>query len=145
MKIGLDNALGPHAQALQLRGVRTEVLATNIAHADTPGYLARDVDFKAELAKRLDASDNSGLRLRGTHAPMRTTHSGHLPLNENSASGSPAVDLKYRSPLLGSFDRNTVDTQMEQAAFAQNNVQFQAALRFLNGRFQGLMTAVRGE
>jgi flagellar basal-body rod protein FlgB len=144
LKIGLDNALGPHAQALQLRGVRTEVLARNIAHADTPGYQARDVDFKAELAKRLDASDNSGLRLRGTHAPLRTTHSGHLPLNENSAGGS-ALELKYRSPLLGSFDRNTVDTQMEQAAFAENNVQFQAALRFLNGRFQGLMTAVRGE
>jgi len=142
LKIGLDNALGPHAQALQLRGARTEVLARNIAHADTPGYLARDVDFKAELAKRLENTDNGG------STRLRTTHSGHLPLSGppgTSTGGSPAVDLKYRSPLLGSFDRNTVDTQTEQAAFAENNVQFQAALRFLNGRFQGLMTAVRGE
>jgi flagellar basal-body rod protein FlgB len=142
LKIGLDNALGPHAQALQLRGARTEVLARNIAHADTPGYLARDVDFKAELAKRLESTDN------GASTRLRTTHSGHLPLNgplDTSTDGSSAVDLKYRSPLLGSFDRNTVDTQTEQAAFAENNVQFQAALRFLNGRFQGLMTAVRGE
>ena len=138
MKIGLDNALGAHAQALQLRGMRTEVLARNIAHADTPGYLSRDIDFKAELAKRLEATDNS------TTTRMRTTHASHLPV----ALGGDAignVDLKYRSPLMGSFDSNTVDTQMEQAAFAENNVQFQAALRFLNGKFKGLMTAVRGE
>jgi len=75
---------------------------------------------------------------------MRTTHLSHLPVAKGGDAAGD-VDLKYRSPLLGSFDSNTVDTQMEQAAFAENNVQFQAALRFLNGRFQGLMTAVRGE
>ena len=135
MKIGFDNALGPHAQALQLRGLRTEVLARNIAHADTPGYLARDIDFKTELARRMESADAS------TSTRLRTTHSAHLPVVGTTTD----VGLKYRSPLLASFDSNTVDTQMEQAAFAENNVQFQAALRFLNGRFQGLMTAVRGE
>jgi flagellar basal-body rod protein FlgB len=138
LKIGLDNALGPHAQALQLRGMRTEVLARNIAHADTPGYLSRDIDFKAELAKRLEATDSSAT------TRMRTTHTSHLPV-ATGGDNAGNVDLKYRSPLLGSFDSNTVDTQMEPAAFAENTVQFQAALRFLNGRFQGLMTAVRGE
>lgn len=139
MKIGLDNALGPHPQALQLRGMRTEVLARNIAHADTPGYLSRDIDFKAELARRLEGGD------RAASSRLQTTHAGHLAGNRQIAGDAGDVDLKYRSPLLGSFDGNTVDTQMEQAAFAENNVQFQAALRFLNGRFQGLMTAVKGE
>lgn len=136
MKIGFDAALGPHAEALSLRGQRTEVLARNIAHADTPGYLARDVDFGAELAKRVAAANDAG---EGT---MRTTHSRHLPAPGMAAD---TVTLKYRSPLMPSFDGNTVDTQTEQAAFAENNMQFQAALRFLNSRFQGLMSAIKGE
>jgi len=136
LKIGFDAALGPHAQALALRGQRTEVLARNIAHADTPGYLARDIDFGAELARRLGHAEGPG---RGT---LRTTHGRHLPV------GGPAADtvtLKYRGPLMASFDGNTVDTQTEQAAFAENNMQFQAALQFLNSRFKGLMGAIKGE
>lgn len=133
MKIGFDQALGPHAAALSLRAQRTEVLAGNIANADTPGYQARDVDFKAELAKQLTGASQPN---------VRTTHAQHIPSNADASAG---VELLYRSPLMGSFDGNSVDTQLEQAAFAQNNMQFQAALRFLNGRFQGLMTAVKGE
>jgi flagellar basal-body rod protein FlgB len=133
LKIGFDNALGLHASALGLRAQRTEVLAGNIANADTPGFQARDLDFKAELAKQTEAA---------SVPRVRTTHAQHMPVGSSTSTG---VDLLYRSPLMGSFDENSVDTQLEQAAFAQNNMQFQAALRFLNGRFQGLMTAVRGE
>lgn len=132
MKIGFDAALGPHAEALELRGRRTEVLARNIAHADTPGYLARDIDFRAELAKRLgDAGET-----------LRTSHGRHLPVR---SIATDTVTLKYRSPLMASFDGNTVDTQTEQAAFAENNMQFQAALQFLNSKFKGLMGAIKGE
>jgi flagellar basal-body rod protein FlgB len=134
VKIGFDAALGPHAEALQLRGQRTEVLARNIAHADTPGYLARDVDFRAELSKRLGgASEGDGLR---------TTHGRHLA---SQGLAPDTVTLKYRSPLMASFDGNTVDTQTEQAAFAENNMQFQAALHFVNSKFKGLMGAIKGE
>lgn len=141
MKIGFDNALGPHAAALSLRSQRTEVLAGNIANADTPGYHARDVNFEAELNKQLQGQSQGQLQ-GASQSRVRTTHAQHLPTNAAQTTG---VELLYRSPLMGSFDGNSVDTQLEQAAFAQNNMQFQAALRFLNGRFQGLMTAVRGE
>jgi flagellar basal-body rod protein FlgB len=133
LKIGFDAALGPHADALKLRGQRTEVLARNIAHADTPGYLARDIDFGVELAKRAGGADQGA---------MRTTHGRHMPAQ---GLASDTVSLKYRGPLMASFDGNSVDTQTEQAAFAENNTQFQAALRFLNNRFQGLMGAIKGE
>lgn len=135
MKIGFDNALGPHAAALALRSQRATALAGNIANADTPGYHARDIDFKTALSEQLQASQTHATR-------VRTTHGRHLP----AAHAPPGTaELLYRTPLLNSFDGNSVDTQLEQAAFAENNMQFQAALRFLNGRFSGLMTAVRGE
>ena len=47
MSINFDSALGVHADALLLRGKRAEVLANNIANADTPNYKARDFDFAA--------------------------------------------------------------------------------------------------
>ena len=134
MKIGFDAALGPHAEALKLRSARTEVLARNIAHADTPGYLARDLDFRAELARRLDGGAEAGR--------LRTTDRRHLA---TGATASDTVTLKYRTPLMPSFDGNTVDTQTEQAAFAANNLQFQAALQFVNSRLKGLLGAIKGE
>lgn len=134
MKIGFDAALGPHAEALKLRSARTEVLARNIAHADTPGYLARDIDFRTELARRLDDGSAGGR--------LHTTNGRHLP---TGASASDTVTLKYRTPLMPSFDGNTVDTQTEQAAFAENNMQFQAALQFVNSRLKGLLGAIKGE
>ncbi len=136
--INFDNALGSHAEALSLRGKRTELLARNIAHADTPGFLARDLDFKAELASRLEGTQP------GAQLTVRRTHAGHQSLGGASASPD-VVTLKYRTPLMGSFDGNTVDTQTEQAQFAENNMQFQASLRFLNGKFKGLVAAIKGE
>ncbi|MEZ5558421.1 MAG: flagellar basal body rod protein FlgB [Pseudomonadales bacterium] len=136
MNISFDNALGPHAAALKLRDMRAELLARNIAHADTPGFKAQDIDFAAELSRRLgDAGATADTRIRQTSGQ-------HLP-GPSGASGS--VTLRYRTPLMGSFDGNTVDTQTEQAEFARNNMQLQAALRFLDGRFKGLMNAIKGE
>lgn len=132
MAISLDAALGPHAQALALRAQRMGVLANNIAHADTPGFQARDIDFNSALQARLH---NAGARMRQTHAK-------HLPIPTGSGA---AQGLKYRLPLMPSADSNTVDVQVEQAQLAENNLQFQAAYRFLNGRITGLMTAIRGE
>ena len=135
VKIGFDNALGPHAQALQLRAQRTEVLAQNIANADTPGYLARDMDFSRVLARQLENTTGGG-------TGVRTTHARHI---SEGPVGSSAETLKYRMPLMPSFDGNTVDVQTEQAQFAENNLQFQASLRFLDGKFKGLMSAIKGE
>ena len=135
MTVSLDKHLGVHAQALQLRSQRTEVLAANLANADTPNYRARDIDFKAALAA---ASSGAG---SGVH--LATTSARHIGVG--GANGTPGPELKYRTPLAPSLDGNTVDTQLEQAAFAENSVRYQATLTFLNSKFRGLMTAITGQ
>jgi flagellar basal-body rod protein FlgB len=134
MPVNLDTYLGVHATALKLRSQRTEVLAANLANADTPGYRARDVDFKSALA----AAGNSS---SGMH--LATTKAGHL--GGTNVNGAGAPELKYRTPLAPSLDGNTVDTQMEQSAFAENTVRYQATLSFLSAKFRGLMTAITGQ
>ena len=136
MRIGIDNALGIHPEALQLRAQRTEVLARNIANADTPGFKSRDLDFQAVLAAQ--TAKSSG----GQEASIQRTHSQHL---QDNAIQNHSQDLGYRVPLMPSLDGNTVESQVEQAEFAENALQFQASLRFLNGKLTGLMTAIRGE
>lgn len=142
MKISFESALGPHADALQLRAQRTEVLARNIANADTPGYLARDINFSEVLSSQLDSSANG----QGSDRTLKTTHAGHLESLKSHRSDPLSADaLMYRMPLMPSFDGNTVDVQTEQAQFAQNNLQFQASLRFLDGKFKGMLSAIKGE
>ena len=136
MKISIDDALGMMPQALSLRAQRTSVLANNIANADTPGFKARDIDFHSVLQQRLEKQ--SGLAQTGA---MSRTHANHL--ESRFAPGREA--LQYRSPLMASLDDNTVDTQIEQAEFAENSTQFLTALRFLNGKIKGLQSAIKGE
>jgi flagellar basal-body rod protein FlgB len=135
MPIDLNKHLGVHAAALNLRSQRTEVLAANLANADTPGYRARDIDFKSALAAAA-----------GSNAPgvqLKTTRPGHI--GAGTANGLPAAELKYRTPLAPSLDGNTVDAQLEQSAFAENTVRYQATLSFLSSKFRGLMTAITGQ
>ena len=140
MRIGLDNALGIHPDALNLRAQRTEVLARNIANADTPGFKSRDFDFHAVLQTQTAARNNA------THgqmqAPMARTHNNHLT---DDSAGIQGPELQYRMPLMPSLDGNTVEAQVEQAKFAENALQFQASLQFTNSKFRGLMTAIKGE
>ena len=129
MTISFDRALGIHAQALELRSQRTEVLAANLANADTPHYKARDLNFAATLAQ-----------LQGEEKPLKATHPSHL-----QAPGHNSGDLLYRAPTQMSLDGNTVEEEQEKADFADNALRYQASLRFLGNRVQGLMSAIRGE
>jgi flagellar basal-body rod protein FlgB len=138
MPINLDAYLGVHADALKIRGQRTEVLARNLANADTPGYQARDLDFRAALAQAGGASGT------GVPVALKTTSTNHLG-SVNSKGEVADANMKYRVPLAPSLDGNSVDVQMEQAAFAENAVRFQATLSFLSARFRGLMTAITGQ
>lgn len=138
MAINLDSHLGVHAQALKLREQRTELLARNLANADTPGYQARDLDFRAALAAA-SAGQESG-------AALRATQSGHIGgASQALEPGSTSAFIKYRTPLAPSLDGNTVDAQLEQAAFADNAVRYQATLQFLSSKFRSLMTAITGQ
>jgi flagellar basal-body rod protein FlgB len=145
MALNLDSYLGVHAQALTLEAQRTELLAANLANADTPNYKARDIDFKAALA----AAGGNGASASGSTLAMSTTNGAHLGASAaGGADGSSAAidaNLKYRVPMAPSLDGNTVDTQLEQAAFAENSVRYQATLTFLNARLKELMTAIVGQ
>lgn len=132
----LDTALGLHPQALMLRARRAEVLAGNLANSDTPNYKARDVDFRAVLAKEI-ASETPSVPA----VVLASTNPAHLA----PVGGSSSMELAYRNPLQPSIDGNTVDPQFEYAAFAENAVQYQASLQFLSGRIRTLMTAIRGD
>jgi flagellar basal-body rod protein FlgB len=133
MALNLDTYIGVHADALKLQSQRMEVLANNLANVDTPNYKARDVDFKAALAQ----AGSPGATL-----PLSTTSSGHLGgVSTEDAAGA----LKYRVPLAPSLDGNTVDAQLEQAAFADNTVRYHATLSFISARLKNLMTAITGQ
>lgn len=141
MALDLDSYLGVHASALKLREQRTELLARNLANADTPGYQARDLDFRAALAS---ATGTAGA---GT---LTATQTGHYGTTDTAgASGleahSTQAFLKYRTPLAPALDGNTVDAQLEQAAFADNAVRYQATLSFISSKFRSLMTAITGD
>jgi flagellar basal-body rod protein FlgB len=136
MPLNLDTYLGVSAQALKVQSQRMEVLADNLANVDTPNYKARDIDFKAALAQA-----------GSPDAPLALTTTTAGQVGGASASGDPDIAgaLKYRVPLAPSLDGNTVDAQMEQAAFADNTVRYQATLTFLNSRLKNLLTAITGQ
>lgn len=135
MSISFDRALGIHQQALGFRSQRAEVLANNIANADTPNYKARDLEFATVLAEQ------SAKPQRGP-VNLNRTDSRHI-----AADGIQVgeADLAYRTPFHPSIDQNTVDLQIEQSNYAENSVQFQASFTLLNSKFKGLVTALRGD
>ena len=134
MANSIDNYLGVHAQALLVESRRTQLLAANLANANTPNYKARDIDFRAAL----EAAGTPG----SGQLPLRATGGANLAASA-SADNDPA--LLYRVPLAPSLDGNTVDAQLEQAAFAENTVRYQATLTLLNGQLRSLMTAITGQ
>lgn len=129
MAFNFADAFGMLPQSVALRGRRMEIIASNLANADTPGYQARDLDFRQMMNEH-----TGGLNTLRTNAR-------HL-----SAAGGVTADteLKYRIPLQPSVDGNTVDPQFEQTAFADNAIRFQASLMFLNRRISGLSEAITG-
>jgi flagellar basal-body rod protein FlgB len=140
MPLNLDTYLGVDQDALKVYAQRTSVLANNIANADTPNYKAQDLDFRSVLAKA--GSPNAQLALSTTSGARLSPASS---ASATDAAGAAGTGLKYRVPLAPSLDGNTVDVQMEQAAFADNTVRYQAALSFLSGKFKELMTAITGQ
>ncbi len=127
-----NSVFGIHEQALLLKAQRSQVLANNLANADTPGFQARDMDFQALLADAMGSAAAPALTM---------TQAAHMPAD----AGALDAELMYRQPLQGAVDGNTVDAQMEKSEFLQNSLSFQASYVFLNGRIHTLMAAIRGE
>ncbi|MDM7321937.1 MAG: flagellar basal body rod protein FlgB [Gammaproteobacteria bacterium] len=129
-----DRIFSNHDEALVLRAQRASVLASNLANADTPNYKARDIEFQDVL--------KSAAGYAAQDLPLMQTRAGHLPAVQALL---PSVRHLYRIPTHPALDGNTVDAQQEQVRFAENAVQYQATLTFLNGRISGLMGALKGE
>lgn len=133
MAINFDRALGIHDDALRFRSQRSAILANNLANMDTPNYKARDIDFKTALAKA--SAPSSSLQLAATN----TAHQRGVGLLSNGG------DALYRTPSQPGIDGNTVEEHVEQASYMQNALDFQASFTFLNSKFKGLTSAIRGE
>ena len=120
MALNFDKALGVHADALRTRAERTQLLASNLANASTPGYQARDIDFAAAMSQTADAT---GL----------------------SMGWGEAGEALFRVPNHPSQDGNTVEVGVEQALFSQNASDFQMSMTFVSMKMNGLRSAIKGE
>lgn len=130
----IDDTLGFHQRALGLRAYRQEVLASNIANADTPHYKASDLDFKASLQGAMGG--------KGGPLELARTAPRHLPAGGNAPAGAR---LLYRTETQSSVDGNTVDMDVERAAFAENALQYEASVTFINGMLRTLQSAMQGQ
>lgn len=128
----LDAALNFHETALRVRGQRQELLAANIANADTPGYKARDINF-ADTFKQALAGSAGGLQ-------ADTTTPGHLSTTASHQNG-----VLYRAMIQGSVDGNTVDMDVERAQFADNALRYEASVNMISGQIKKLLSAIQGQ
>lgn len=133
MAAGFNKLLGIHEQALNIQANRTQLLGANLANADTPGYKARDLDFKAAMQNA-----ESGVLSGG---PLKMTRVAHIQ-PDGYVSGQ---EILYRIPTQASLDGNSVETDVEMAQFTENSVRYLTSLRIINGRLNKLMSAFRGE
>ena len=128
----IDNALSFQQQALGLRAQRQQILAGNIANADTPNYKARDFEFSAALKEAVAGRSGGSLTLV-------TTNVAHLP----GSSQESTARLLYRNPVQPSVDGNTVEMDVERARFSENAVQYEAGVAFITAQIKLLTAAVQ--
>jgi len=134
----LDEYMRFNETALSLRSQRQELLASNIANADTPNYKARDIDFAAALQGAM-----AGARPGGA---MNTTSANHMArgvaTGDTLANGTP---VQYRGVVQGSVDGNTVDMDVERNQFADNALRYEAGINMINSQIKGLLSAIQGQ
>jgi flagellar basal-body rod protein FlgB len=144
MFASLTSGLDFQSKALVLRAERQRTIASNIANADTPGYVARDIDFKAAMASA--TSGSSIAASKSTSSTSGVTHPGHIPLAENGVGSlGNGSTLGYAAQSQPSMDGNSVDLDRERANFVDNSVRYEATLRFINGQSKTILSAIQGQ
>ncbi|AOS77807.1 MULTISPECIES: flagellar basal body rod protein FlgB [Hydrogenophaga] len=121
-----------HAQALTLRSQRQQVLASNIANADTPGYVARDFDFAAALKSASGSGTGQAVTTDARHFSSVGAHPGD-------------PKLAYTVQTQPSQDGNSVDLDRERANFVDNTIRYESTLRFINGHVKTMLSAITGQ
>lgn len=143
MFANLTSGLDFHSKALVLRAERQRAIASNIANADTPGYVARDLDFKSAMANATTSSLAPG---SNTSSASGVTHKGHIPLPDGTQGGIGSLSkLGYAAQTQPSMDGNSVDLDRERANFVDNSVRYEATLRFINGQSKTILSAIQGQ
>jgi flagellar basal-body rod protein FlgB len=132
----LDSALGFHQDALRIRAQRQEVIAANIANADTPHYKARDVDFKSAMQAATKQAGSGGL------STVKTSERHISGVSTNNAGSGESL---FRPIIQGSADGNTVDMDVERNQFTDNAIRYQASLQMINGQIKKMLTAIQGQ
>ena len=134
MSSRIDNMFQFNQAALNLRAARQELIAANIANADTPNYKARDIDFASALQGAMAGSE--------AKLPMMTTANNHLGgASGDTVMGAPVL---YRSVLQPSADGNTVDMDVERAQFADNALRYEASVKFVSDQAKDVLAALQG-
>ncbi len=133
----LDAAFRFQQEALSLRTQRQSVIASNIAHGDTPGYKARDFDFASTLAQSVERGNQ-----QRDGVMLSTTSSRHLP-GQGAAQSVNERDLQFRIPLQSSIDGNTVEMDTERVAFADNMVHYEAGLTVMSAKIKTMLAAIQ--
>ncbi|WCE28998.1 flagellar basal body rod protein FlgB [Vibrio sp. SCSIO 43137] len=131
MAISFNNALGIHQHTVGVRERNAEVISSNIAQANTPGFKSKGMDFQRALAAATSGASFGLSRTNERHIAATTNVNG---------------DVKYRVPTQpDTGDGNTVDVDLERNLFMQNQIRHQASLDFLGGKFKNLTKAIKGE
>ncbi|MES2106614.1 MAG: flagellar basal body rod protein FlgB [Pseudomonadota bacterium] len=130
----LDDYLRFQTTALSIRGDRQQLIASNIANADTPNYKAKDIDFASAM--------NNAMNRSTTEPPsgLAKTAPQHLDI-KGSAGGQQVL---YRGTVQGAVDGNTVDMDVEQNQFTDNALRYEASLTMINGQIKGMLAAIQG-
>lgn len=128
-----------HGNALLLRSERQRAIASNIANADTPGYVARDFKFADAMRAASEAQTPGAMRQQGV------SDARHIPLPAPGVGGTGGGALGYAMQSQPSLDNNTVDMDRERAAFVDNAVRYEATLRFINGNAKTMLSAIQGQ
>ena len=154
MFANLTNGLDFQSKALVLRAERQRVIASNIANADTPGYIGRDINFKEAMNAAVEGSSQGG-RLSLTRSTSSSgaagsatgaSHSAHIPLQSTLGSlRTDGPDLAYTMQSQPAMDGNSVDLDQERANFVDNSVRYEATLRFINGSSRTILSAIQGQ
>ncbi len=139
MAINLDKLVGFHQSALKIRTERMEVIAGNLANANTPGYKARDIDFNSAMESAM--RERSGRSFSGSSRGLAKTNDRHLSGNPSSVAAN--FDMQYRIPTQpDTGDGNSVEVQAERNRFLDNGLRYQASIEFLNGKIKGMKKAL---
>lgn len=139
----MTSALDFHAKALVLRAERQRVIASNIANVDTPGYTARELNFREAMASVDERDKQAGASHLRTNSS--STDSRHIPLAPQSGELGGARRLAYGAQAQPSLDRNSVDLDRERSSFVDNAVHYESTLRFINGHAKTILSAIQGQ